>query len=131
MQWDDLRVFLAVADTRSLRQAAGALRVGQPTIVRRLRQLERALNARLFERTPDGHRLTQAREDLLPLARNMAETAIVIDRRQIALSDEAGGVVRLAAGEWPARFLAPKLATFAAAHPDVIVERTHPTDPPS
>jgi DNA-binding transcriptional LysR family regulator len=61
----------------------------------------------------------------------MAETAIVIDRRQIALSDEAGGVVRLAAGEWPARFLASKLATFAAAHPDVIVERTHPTDPPS
>jgi DNA-binding transcriptional LysR family regulator len=122
MQWDDLRVFLAVAQTGSLRQAARALRLGQPTVVRHLRELERALGARLFERRPDGHRLTRAGEDLLPLAQSMADAAIVIDRRRIALSDDAGGLVRVAAGEWPARFLAPKLARLAAAHPDLIVE---------
>jgi hypothetical protein len=45
VQWDDLRVFLAVAQTGSLRRAARALHLGQPTVVRHLRQLEQALKA--------------------------------------------------------------------------------------
>ena len=60
MQWDDLRVFLAVAQAGSLRRASRALGVGQPTVIRHVRQLEQSLGARLFERTPDGHRLTDA-----------------------------------------------------------------------
>src|SRR5262245_46157412 len=109
MQWDDLRVFLAVAQAGSLRRAAQALRLGQPTVVRHLRQLELALGARLFERRPDGHRLTPAGQDLLPMAHNMAEAATAIDRRRLAFSDDGGGLVRVAAGEWSARFLASRL----------------------
>jgi len=81
VQWDDLCVFLAVAQTGSLRRAARALQLGQPTVIRHVRQLEQALRARLFERTPDGHRLTRWGQDLLPLAQSMADTATVIDRR--------------------------------------------------
>ncbi|HEX9820968.1 MAG TPA: LysR family transcriptional regulator [Methylomirabilota bacterium] len=40
MQWDDVRVFLAVAQTGSLRRAARVPHRGQPTIVRHLRRLE-------------------------------------------------------------------------------------------
>jgi DNA-binding transcriptional LysR family regulator len=40
MQWADLRIFLPVAEAGSLRKAAGALRLGQPTIGRHLHQLE-------------------------------------------------------------------------------------------
>ena len=75
MQWDDLRVFLAMAQAGSLRRAARALGLGQPTVVRHLRQLERVLGARLFERTPDGHRLTRWGQDLLPMAQSMAAAA--------------------------------------------------------
>jgi len=128
VQWDDLRVFLAVAQTGSLRRAARALHLGQPTVVRHLRQLEQALQARLFERTPDGHRLTRWGQDLLPLAQGMADTATAIDRRGATFGDEAGGLVRVAAHEWAARFLAPRLAGLAGAYPDLIVElvETHP-----
>lgn len=122
MQWDDLRVFLAVAQAGSLRRAARLLRLGQPTVVRRLRQLEDALGARLFERTPDGHRLTSGGQDLLPLAQSMAEAATTIDRRRVALGDPAGGVVRVAAGEWASWFLAPRLADLAREHGDLTVE---------
>jgi DNA-binding transcriptional LysR family regulator len=122
MQWDDLRIFLAVAQAGSLRRAARALGLGQPTVVRRLRHLEQSLGARLFERTPDGHRLTRGGQDLLPMAQSMAETATTIDRRRVAFADEARGVVRVAAGEWPARFLAPRLARFADRHSDLTVE---------
>jgi DNA-binding transcriptional LysR family regulator len=122
MQWDDLRVFLAVAQAGSLRRAGRALRLGQPTVVRRLRQLEQALGARLFERTPDGHRLTRGGQDLLPMAQSMAEAATTIDRRRVAFGDETRGVIRVAAGEWAARFLAPRLAHLARTHHDLTVE---------
>ena len=122
MQWDDLRVFLALAQAGSLRRAARALRLGQPTVVRHLQQLERALGARLFERRPDGHRLTSAGQDLVPLAQSMAEAATAIDRRRAALSDDAGGAVRVAAGEWAARFLASRLVRLAATHPELTIE---------
>jgi DNA-binding transcriptional LysR family regulator len=58
VQWDDLRVFLAVAQGGSLRKAARALRLGQPTIGRHLHQLELSVGAGLFERAANGHRLT-------------------------------------------------------------------------
>jgi DNA-binding transcriptional LysR family regulator len=122
VQWDDLRVFLAVAQTGSLRRAARALHLGQPTVVRHVRQLEAALRARLFERSPDGHRLTRWGQDLLPLAQNMADTATAIDRRGATFAEEAGGLVRVMAHEWAARFLAPRLAALAEAHPDLTVE---------
>ena len=114
MQWDDVRVFLAVAQAGSLRRAARVLRIGQPTVARRVRQLEKMLGTRLFERTPDGHRLTREGNDLLPMAQSMADAATTMDRRRAAFGDEAGGSVRIVAGEWVSRFLAPRLAELAA-----------------
>jgi DNA-binding transcriptional LysR family regulator len=122
MQWDDLRVFLAVAQAGSLRRAGRALGSGQPTVVRRLRQLEQSLGTRLFERTPDGHRLTPRGQDLLPLAQRMAEAATTIDRRRAAFGDEAPGVTRVAAGEWASWFLAPRLIALVRVHRDLTVE---------
>ena len=121
MQWDDLKVFLAVAQAGSLRRAARVLRLGQPTVARPVRQLEKYLGARLFERTPDGHRLTAAGQDLVPLGQTMADAATVIDRRRAAFSDDAGDGVRVVANEWPARFLASRLAGLADAQPELTV----------
>ena len=121
MQWDDLRVFLAVAQAGSLRRAARALRLGQPTVGRHLRQLERSVGAPLFERSPDGHRLTREGQELLPMAQNMADAATAIDRRRAGFGPDLGGSVRVMAGEWVARFLAPRLADLAAAHGDLTI----------
>jgi DNA-binding transcriptional LysR family regulator len=122
VQWDDLRVFLAVAQAGSLRRAARALGLGQPTVIRHVRQLEHNLGSRLFERTPDGHRLTAWGQHLLPMAQSMADAATAIDRRRMTFGDDSGGVVRLAAGEWIARFLAPRLATVSSTERDLTVE---------
>ena len=122
MQWDDLRVFLAIAEAGSLRRAARVLGFGQPTVIRHLRQLEQSLGTRLFERTPDGHRLTKGGQHLMPMAQSMADAATVIDRRRMAFGDDGGGVVRVSAGEWPARFLAPRLARLSEKHGELTVE---------
>jgi DNA-binding transcriptional LysR family regulator len=130
VQWDDLRVFLAIAQAGSLRRAARVLGFGQPTVIRHLRQLEQSLGTRLFERTPDGHRLTKGGQHLMPMAQSMAEAATAIDRRRMAFGDDGGGVVRVSAGEWPARFLSPRLGSLSARYADLTVElvETH-TEP--
>ena len=56
------------------------------------------------------------------MAQSMADTATAIDRRGATFGEEAGGLVRVAAHEWAARFLAPHLARLADAHPDLTVE---------
>ena len=122
MQWDDLRVFLAVAQAGSLRRASRALAVGQPTVIRHVRQLEESLGTRLFERTPDGHRLTDAGRSLLPMAQGMADAATTIDRQRAAFADHGAGMVRVAAHEWGARFLAPRLASLTAHDRGLTVE---------
>lgn len=54
IDWDDLRVFLALARAGTLRGAARALGVNHATVTRRLGQLEAGLETRLFDRRPDG-----------------------------------------------------------------------------
>ena len=59
LDWDDLRYFLAVAATGSLSAAARELNVNTTTVLRRIGNLEEALDARLFERLRSGYALTQ------------------------------------------------------------------------
>ena len=59
LDWDDLRFFLAVAAAGSLSAAARELNVNTTTVLRRIGNLEEALEARLFERLRSGYTLTQ------------------------------------------------------------------------
>jgi DNA-binding transcriptional LysR family regulator len=74
MDWDGVRVFLAIAREGSMRAAGRALGLSQPTIARRLTAFEAGFGAQpLFDRLPEGVRLNTAGEQLLPAAEN-AET---------------------------------------------------------
>ncbi|HAT85609.1 MAG TPA: LysR family transcriptional regulator, partial [Rhizobiales bacterium] len=75
MKWDDLQLFHAAATAGSMNGAARRLEISQPQLSRRLRQMEERIGARLFERTPQGLRLTGAGETLMPLAEQMRSTA--------------------------------------------------------
>jgi hypothetical protein len=67
MDWDDVRVFLAVAREGSMRAAGRALGLSQPTIARRLAAFEDTFGGpTLFDRLPDGLRLNAAGEQLVP-----------------------------------------------------------------
>lgn len=64
-----LRVFAAIAEHGSMREAADALAVTQPALSQQLRQLEDRLGVGLFERVPTGMELSPAARELLPRAR--------------------------------------------------------------
>ncbi len=122
LNWDDMRVFLAVARRRSLSGAARSLKVTQPTVGRRLRALEETLSVRLFDRLPDGFAPTAAGQELIPLAEEMERTAEALQRRQATLADRITGTVRLSVTELMAQFLADHIVELRARLPNIDFE---------
>jgi DNA-binding transcriptional LysR family regulator len=107
--WDDLRVFLALARDGKLTAVARRLGVSHPTVARRVKALEDAIGAKLFDRLPDRFVPTAAGEGLLADVEMMERAAESIDRRSAGLTDTAHGTVRISAGEAMAGFLADHL----------------------
>ena len=62
--WGELRVFLAVAKTKSFNRAAEMTNTSQPTVSRQVKRLQDVVGSQLFISTPRGVRLTQKGEAL-------------------------------------------------------------------
>jgi DNA-binding transcriptional LysR family regulator len=121
--WEDLRLFLAVAEARSMSGAARALRLGQPTLSRRIAALEASLDQPLFVRGTGGVTLTAAGERLVPAAERMAEWAGEAARAAAGGESAPEGKVRLAAPPGVAfDFIAPLAASLRARSPGVVLE---------
>jgi len=121
--WDDLRLFLAVAETGSLSAAARRLRLGQPTLSRRMAELEEQLDEPLFTRGTGGVTLTAAGERLRPLASRMAEWASEAGQAVAKGRRGPAGRVRIAAPPGVAfDFLAPFAAAMRAHAPGITLE---------
>jgi DNA-binding transcriptional LysR family regulator len=120
VQLQQLRYFLAVAETRHFTQAADNLGVAQPTLSKQIHTLEASLGAPLFERIRGAVSLTVAGAALLPLAQRMVADA---DAARSVVSDIVGlrrGEVRLGATPSLCSSLVPEvLRTFRAEHPEI------------
>ena len=117
-RWDDVRVFLALLQARSLSGAGELLGVNASTVSRRLDALEAALTAHLFDRTPDGVLPTVEAEVLGPHAEAMERAAngftLAAQGREITPEGE----VRLTAPPGIVQyFLAPALPDLLLKHP--------------
>lgn len=116
--WDDLRIFLAVAHTGRIAPAARTLGIDATTVGRRLTRLEAAIGAPLFETLAGERRLSEAGQALL----QHAET---IDAAVLAATDAPGssgiaGHIRMSVAEGLAtHVVAPRLAAFRAQHPNI------------
>jgi DNA-binding transcriptional LysR family regulator len=123
LDWDDLRVALAVADAGSLAGAARALNVNHTTALRRLDAMEARLNTRLFDRQRGGYVLTEAGELLAQEARAIAPRVSDLERRLLGRDLRLTGGVRLTTAFVTMLYLMPQpLADFARAHPGIEVE---------
>ena len=120
LDWNDVRTFLAVAESGSLNAAARSLAMTQPTVSRRMEDLEYRLGARLFSRSSRGVALTEAGESVRDLAASMARLGGIIVREVAGRDRSESGRVRLGAPDGLASFiLMPRLAAFQRAHPDI------------
>lgn len=123
LDWDDLRLFLAVADTGTLTAAARACGLTQPTLGRRIQSLEQRLGQKLFQRTAAGFLLTDTGQALLPVARRMAEAADTALRQLSGQEAQLSGTLRISSFDWFSHYvLADYCAGFLRLHPQVSLE---------
>ncbi|WP_420144373.1 LysR family transcriptional regulator [Sphingobium sp.] len=118
--WDDLRIFLAVARGRKIAPAARMLGVDATTIVRRLARLEKALGAELFEIGAGDRILTARGLDLLQHAEAVESAALSAVERVGGMEQKRAGHVRLSVAEgFGTWVLAPGMGDFNRQHPDI------------
>lgn len=121
--WDDYRFFLAVAETGSLSAAARRLHVTQPTVGRRITELEKRLRARLFDRVSHGYALTATGESILSQVRGLDQSVLNIEQKISGQDESLSGRIVLTTTEGLAAcWLAPRLIDFNARHPGVDIE---------
>jgi DNA-binding transcriptional LysR family regulator len=122
MDLGDLAAVRAIVGAGTFSGAAGALRVAQPALSRRIARLEHELGGRLFDRlprhaapTPLGLSIASAAAGILNDVERARDDALAIARGaagRIRMSSLAGGIPALARG----------LSSFQQRHPDVVVE---------
>jgi DNA-binding transcriptional LysR family regulator len=122
LDWDDLRYFLAIHRHATLARAASALGINATTVGRRLAALEERMEARLFDRTPDGYALTPTGRDLLSHAESIEAETLAIERELLGADQRLSGSVRVTATEMLAtRFVMPHLPAFRTRCPEIIL----------
>jgi DNA-binding transcriptional LysR family regulator len=120
--WDNLRVFLALAEEGSLTGAARRLKVSHPTIARQIKALEDDLGARLFDRLPDRFQPTAAALELMQDVQAMERASQSIARRSAGLSGDHLGTVRVSVDETMADFITRHLRQLRDNHQCIEIE---------
>ncbi|MBL9055817.1 MAG: LysR family transcriptional regulator [Rhodobacteraceae bacterium] len=122
MDWDDLRIFLAVARSESLSGAGRRLKIDPATVGRRIARLEEAVAARLFVKSPQGYGLTEAGGRLIVHAER-AEAALEGATEALDGPEGLTGLIRLGAPDGCANYLLPQvLAGICDANPGLEVQ---------
>jgi DNA-binding transcriptional LysR family regulator len=123
VNWDDLKVFLAVHRTGSFAAAGRTLSVNATTIGRRITTFESHLGSRLFTRTSDGLVPTATAESLLDAAEQMERHVKMAERRVAGEDARLEGTVRLAVTvHFASAFLVDQLRVFRRRHPMIELE---------
>jgi len=120
VEWDNLRVFLAVARAGSISRAAQLIDVRHSTVSRRMKLLERQLGARLIERKKSGYELTAAGEELKIAASRMEAEVLDVEGSLGGRESRVTGELRVSAiNNMASSVLMPMFAAFCDAYPDI------------
>jgi DNA-binding transcriptional LysR family regulator len=118
MDWNDVRYFLALARTGSVRAAGTLLGVSHSTVARRVEALETELAVRLFDRHRDGYLLTDAGEQMVPGAERVESEMAALERGVAGQDTRLEGPVRVTCTDpFVGRMLVRALAELCERHP--------------
>jgi DNA-binding transcriptional LysR family regulator len=122
-KWDALQSFLAVVRTGRLTTAAQQMGVDHSTLSRRIADLERTLQTKLFDRSVLGYALTPQGEKLLASAQAVESIALGVMADIAGSSVQVAGTVRIGAPDGLGTvFLAPGLVQLSEVHPNLSIE---------
>jgi DNA-binding transcriptional LysR family regulator len=125
LDWNDVRMFLALCRARTVGSAAATLGIDASTVSRRLVALEEAMDASLFDRGRDGVSPTKAAEDLLPVAEEIEQAMLRFTNATESLEREVSGLVRITCPADVAEVVVvPFLRELFTRHPALSLELT-------
>ena len=120
MNWDDLRLFLAVARTGSISGAAKQLGVQHSTVSRRIRSFEEKLGTRLLERKKGRYELTQAGENVKEASGRIEREVLGVDGALLGKDTQQVGPLKVAAlNNMASAVFMPMFASFSKSKPQV------------
>lgn len=123
LNWDEIRIFLAVARSRRLQAAARQLHLDHSTVSRRIDQLELTLGLRLLERSPRGTTLTEEGRQLVRHAEEMEAAARSAQELKSLNTGVVSGIVRVASPEaLGLHIIARNLPLLRERHPALELE---------
>ncbi|MFE0765255.1 LysR family transcriptional regulator [Streptomyces smyrnaeus] len=116
-----VRYFTTVASHLHYGRAAAELHIAQPSLSRQISQLEAQVGARLFDRTRQGTRLTEAGEAFLPHARDLLHSA----QQATAAARAVARPTRITVGYTAGLIVTPVVRNLRHEHPDADVRTLH------
>ena len=120
--WDDLKVFLALAREGSARAAADKLNIHHSTVARRIEALETEYGVRLFDRLPSGYAITTVGEELKADAVQIEDQVNSIERQLLGKDARLTGVIRVTLPDALATsLLMPDIVAFMEHYPGIEV----------
>lgn len=122
IRWDDIAIFLAVVREGTTVGAASLLKTSQPTVGRRIAQLERELEVRLFERGPTGLTLTENGKKLLVPAEKIERAMCEFEAAVDDIAARGKRQIRLTLLDHYEHLLVPVLREYRSKHQNVRVE---------
>lgn len=118
--WDDIRIFLAVARGGSGSAGARLLGMDQSGVSRRINAFEKRLGARLFDRAKSGYSLNAAGRKLYETALRMEQDVIALDRTLVGQDQQLSGTIRVSIADTLSNhLLMPVTATFLRRYPKI------------
>lgn len=122
MNWDDYRVFLALAEAGSLLKAGQNLQVSHTTVLRRLNALEERLKVRLFDRHKTGYVLTASGETILQSALHLKDEIDGFERQVLGQDIRLSGEIKISTTDTIGFFwLPPLIRKFKALYPEIVL----------
>lgn len=122
ISWDDIRIFLACANSSSFRMAANKLNLSSSTVSRRINRLEHALGVSLFNRLTDGAILTHEAKEIKNSALNMERTIYDVVNKGMQADVSARGMVTLSITEGLGSYwVVPKLVELQQNYPFIML----------
>ncbi|MCY1664647.1 LysR family transcriptional regulator [Rhizobium sp. SL86] len=123
MDWDNVRIFLAVAREGQLLSASRRLGLNHATLGRRISALEDALRTRLLIRKPNGCELTAEGHAFLESAERIEAEMLAAQSRTGQVNAPIDGTVRIGAPDgFGVSFLAPRLGALIQRHPNLRIQ---------
>jgi len=123
MHWDDLRIFLAAARSRTVSDAARKLGIDATTVSRRLDRLSGDLKSSLFESNSAGLVLSSHGQKLLVQAETVEHAIGVATGTLTGERSRLKGLVRISMSEGLATWIvARNMPSFRELHPEISLE---------